>query len=65
MKYLNTPNKNPAKVRNFDEEFAKQFNFIGLTFLVHKKGYAKIEKQNNFPINIPYLYFKTNFWKAS
>ena len=34
-------NKNPAKIRNVDGESAKQLNFKGAKFHVHKKDYTK------------------------
>ena len=37
---------------NIDKEFAKQPNFKSVQFPVHKKGYTKIEKQNNISINM-------------
>ena len=40
---LNPVNKNPTKVRNVD---TKHLNFKGIKYPVHKKDYAKIEKQN-------------------
>ena len=39
------------KVRNVDTEFAKQLNFEDVNFPVHKKDYAKMEKQNNISIS--------------
>ena len=40
------------KSRNVDREFAKQLKFEDVNFPVHKKDYAKIEKQNNISINV-------------
>ena len=52
VRYLNPVNKNPVKILNVDKEFAKQLNFKGVKFPVHKNGnHGKIEKQN-IPINI-------------
>ena len=71
VRHLNLVNINIAKIRYVDKEFANQLDFKGVKSSVHKKDYPKIEKQHNIPINgfgyedkIPYLYFKTNFWKA-
>ena len=50
VRYLNTVNKNPAKIKKTDKEFAKQLNRGKIS--AHKKDYAKIEKQNNFSINV-------------
>ena len=46
VRYLNPVNKNPVKILNVDKEFAKQLNFKGVKFPVHKNGkHGKIEKQ--------------------
>ena len=40
-------------VRNsVDRKFAKQLNFKGVKFRVHKREYAKIEKQNSISISM-------------
>ena len=52
VRYLNPINKNPAKITNADNEFAKQLNFESVTLPVHGKDYAEIEKQNNISINV-------------
>ena len=52
VRYLNSVNKNPVKIRNVDKTFAKQLDFKGIKFSVHKKDYPKIEKQNNISINV-------------
>ena len=49
VRYLNHRKKNPGKIRNDGREFEKQ---ECVKFLVHKKDYAKIEKQNNISINV-------------
>ena len=49
---MNPVNKNPRKSRNVDKEFAKQLNFKGLKFSVHKEDYAKKEKQNNISFSV-------------
>ena len=51
-RYLNPVNKKPAKITNFDNEFAKQIHFKDVKFPVLKKYYAKIEKQNSIYINV-------------
>ena len=48
--------KNPAKIRNVDKEFAKELDFKALKFPIQKekkkkKKYAKTEKQNNISLN--------------
>ena len=40
VKYLYPLNKNSAKFRSVDIEFAKQLNFKGVKLPVHKKYYA-------------------------
>ena len=50
--YLNPVNQNPAKIRNFYKDFVKNFHFKGILFPVHKKHYAKTEKQNNIFISV-------------
>ena len=57
------------KIRNVDTEFAKQLNFEDVNFPVHKKDYAKMEKQNNISISafgqedkIPYRIYA---WKQT
>ena len=52
FRHVNPINKNPAKIRNIDKDFAKQLHFKRIKFPVHKKDYAKIEKQYNISINI-------------
>ena len=52
VRYLKPVNKNPAKIKNVDKEFAKQLSFRGIKFPVHKKDYAKTAKQSNISINI-------------
>ena len=37
VKYLNPLNKNPAKIRNIDKEFAMQLTYKDVKFPVHKK----------------------------
>ena len=49
---LRSVNKNAAKTKNVDKEYAKQIDFKGLKFPVHKRDYAKREKQNNIFINV-------------
>ena len=44
VKYLNPINKNQAKRRRADKEFANQGNFKVVTFPVHEKNYAKTGK---------------------
>ena len=44
VKYLNPINKNQAKRRRADKEFASQSNFKVVTFPVHEKNYAKTGK---------------------
>ena len=39
------------KIWNVDTEFAKQLNFEDVNFPVHKKDYAKMEKQSNISIS--------------
>ena len=39
--------KYTANIRNIDNEFAKQLNFKGIRFPVHKKYFAKIKKYCN------------------
>ena len=64
VRYLNPVNKNSAKIRNVDKEFAEQLHFKGVEFAVYEKFYAKMEKQNNIFINVfvyedktPYLIY--------
>ena len=38
---LRSVNKNAAKTKNVDKEYAKQIDFKGLKFPVHKRDYAK------------------------
>ena len=52
VRYVSPVNKKPAKIRNINREFAKQLNSRSIYFHVHKKEYAKIEKQNNISINV-------------
>ena len=52
VRYLNPANKNPAKIRNVDREFAKQLNSKGVKVPVYKKDYPKVEKQNSSSINV-------------
>ena len=52
VRYVSPVNKKPAKIRNINKEFAKQLNSRSIYFHVHKKEYAKIEKQNNISINV-------------
>ena len=49
---MNPVNKNPRKSRNVDKEFAKQLNFKGLKFSVHKEDYAQKEKQINISFGV-------------
>ena len=49
---LKSVNKNAAKAKNVDKEYAKWLDFKGLKFSAHKKDYAKREKQNNVFINV-------------
>ena len=49
---MNPVNKNPRKSRNVDKELAKQLNFKGLKFSVHKENYAKKEKQNKISFSV-------------
>ena len=44
VRYLNPVNKNPAKIKNVDEKYARQFVFKDVKFLIHKKGSAKTKK---------------------
>ena len=72
MIYLNSINKNPAKIENVNKEFSKQLNLESVKFPVYKKGYSKIEKQN-ISINVLGYEDKTpycictlkNFWEIS
>ena len=52
VRYLNLLNHYPTKCKNVDREFAKHINFTGAKFSVHKKDYAKIEKQNSIFISV-------------
>ena len=52
IRYLNSANKAPTKIRNDDKDFAKQLNFKSVKFAVHKKNYAAIENQNDISINV-------------
>ena len=52
IRYLNSANKAPSKMRNDDNNFAKQLNFKSVKFAVHKKNYAAIENQNDISINV-------------
>lgn len=52
VRCLNPVNRNPAKSRNVDRKFVKQLNFEGVDFLVHKKVFAEIDKQNNIFISM-------------
>ena len=38
VRHLNPANKNPAKIRNVDREFAKRLNLKSMKFSVHKKS---------------------------
>ena len=44
--------KPPEIIRKIDRYFAKLLNFKDMNFPVHKKDYAKIEKQNNISISV-------------
>ena len=50
IRYLNPVNKNPEKIRNVHNEFAKQLKFKGINFPAHKS--VQIEKQSNISINL-------------
>ena len=52
IRYLNPVNKSMGKIRNVYNEFAKQLTYKGVKDPVHKKDYAKIEKQNHVSINV-------------
>ena len=44
--------KKPEIIRKIDRDFAKLLNFKDMNFPVHKKDYAKIEKQNYISISM-------------
>ena len=44
VRYVNYVSKNPTKLGNIDNEFAKQLNFKGMRFPFHKKDYTKNRK---------------------
>ena len=44
--------KTPEIIRKIDRYFAKLLNFKDMNFPVHKKDYAKIEKQNYISISM-------------
>ena len=52
VRQLNFVKKHPEIVRKIDRDFAKLLNFKDMNFPVHKKDYAKIEKQNNISISV-------------
>ena len=52
LRYLNPVRKIPGKIKNTHKEFAIQLDFKGVQFPVHKKDYAKIEKENNISISV-------------
>ena len=72
VKILTSANKNQVKIINDERKFAKKTYFKGAKFPVHKKCYAKIEKQINISMNTleynnktPYcIYTLKNFWKS-
>lgn len=51
-RHLNLLNKNSAKIRNDDREFAKLIHFKGTKFPVHKKTTIQKLKNNNISINV-------------
>ena len=69
VRYLNSVNKNPAKIRSADKKLVKKLEFKGVQFLVHKKDYPKIKKPRNISIDVfnyedettYHMNFKTNF----
>ena len=44
--------KTPEIIRKIDRYFAKLLHFKDMNFPVHKKDYAKIEKQNYISISM-------------
>ena len=52
IRHLNLVKKNPKGLTKKDEELASKLSYEGINFLVSKKGYCKIEKQNNICINV-------------
>ena len=50
LQILNLVNENPAKIRNFDGEFAKQLKFKGTKFPDHKKTMQKLKNKIKFPL---------------
>ena len=48
LRYLNLVNKNPAKIRNVDKEFAKQFCFRSINFLFLKRSMLKCKNKTIF-----------------
>ena len=56
VKNLNLVVKNPAKIRKFDREFAKQFNFKSTKFPIQKKTMQKFK--NKIKSASRYLFMK-------
>ena len=44
--------KNPRKIAKKDKEMINKLDYEGIKFSVSKKGYCKIERQNNICINV-------------
>ena len=59
VKWLNTVNKKPAKIRNVAKEFSKQRNYKGVKFTVHKKTMEK--QKNKIMFSLMYLVMKMKY----
>ena len=44
--------KNTQRITKEDKELVNSLNYEGIEFPVSRKGYCKIEKQNNICINV-------------
>ena len=52
MRYLNPTDRNPARIRKADKDFAKELDFKDIKFLVKIRDIHKIEKTNSISISV-------------
>ena len=51
-RYLNLEDRNPARVRKADKEFARKLDFKNIKFQVKIRDIHKIEKRNSISISV-------------
>ena len=52
IRHLNPQEKDPQRIKKEDKKMINELNYEGIEFLVSKKHYNKVEKQNSIRINV-------------